>query len=178
MRTADVVRVISPLIKKCLADAGLSVILLKGYQPIQQGIPVDAALFYHMIPANIDSWQGSYDKYNDVNDNFTTTKSTQESYIMQLTCRSLVDDDDTDPLYADDILRILRDRMSPVSINRELKKGGVGLYVPSKLTPSTQQNDAGQWEQMPILELGLSFVSSYNDVTERVKSVESIIQEV
>lgn len=175
MRTADVVKAISPVIKRCLADAGLSVIFLKGYQAVQQGIPSDAAIFYHMLSLPPDSWQAAYSTYNQDADNFNTNRSIQSGFTMQLTCRALISDSDEDPIYAEDILTELRNRLSPVEVVRELKKLGVGLFVPSKLTPSVQQNDEGQWEPMPVLELGLSYVSGYNTITERVKSIDGVI---
>lgn len=175
MKTSDVIKVVSPVIRQCLADAGLDVIFLKGYQPIQQGIPSDAAVFYHVIQTPTDSWQGSYSTYNDIDDNFITRNLTQSGFTLQLTCRSLSAPDDEDPIYAEDILVEIRNRMSAVEINRTLKRGGVGIYVPSGITTSVQQDEAGQWAQMPILELGLSFVSGYNTTTERVKSIEGTV---
>lgn len=178
MKESDIVKVLLPEINKSLADAGLNVIVLKGYQTTGQGIPFDAAVFYHMIRQSTSSTQKSILTYNDVADNFTTSNNLQAQINMQLTCRVITDPANDDPVYASDILTEIRNRLSPVEVNRRMKKLGVGIYVPPGITTSVQQNEHDQWEPMPILELGLSYVSGYNVVTERVKSIESEIKPI
>ena len=167
--TQSVLKIVLPKIRTVLSQAGINSLVVRAYQVTHQGIPsADAVIFYQVINAPPKCFEATNQVYNAESDNFNIEHRQQSEMILRLSCRLLENPANEEPIYANDVLEQIRLRMFDESVIDSLVSQGVGVYAKGGITNVDFKNDFNQYESMPFLELGISYISGFNNTVARV----------
>lgn len=160
---SELILTVLPMLTKAFDKLGTGLGVTKAYQSEEQG--KEHGLYFHLLPGSKPtSTQGSLQKYDRENHIFDEKNRVHTSSQLQLFV-------DIPARYeingkrwtANDLLLGLYRRMINPDFLAECNKHGFGILIRDGVTNSTQKNEREQWEEFPLLELTITYVSGYND---------------
>ena len=179
MNDNDVIAIIIAILRSgFVALSQPSIVIKQNYQPTQQGVPDEPALFLHKIMAPRYGFPGRHSTYNTANANFDTVESIWRMPTFQVSGLAQQDPNDIASLTASDIVEMAADILQTRATRQTLLDSEIGIFRIQQVRQLYFVNDKDRFEQEPSFDFTLSYRRTFNLTTPAVTATEVNISRV
>lgn len=163
----ELYKLLISIINDGLAARGVDNALVRqSYQPTQQAVKKNPAIFIHKI----HSPQGSYGL--EYNEDGTRTQITYASSVFQIDALSPQDPEDINAITAYDLLTYVSDELQSPDIIKKLNDHGLGILRVTDISPTEFKNNWDQFELSPSFTVTIVNNRRYTKAVDQVDRVQ------